>query len=151
MAIMRVRKIGSVGVKVCSKCGEEKSLDEFYKREGARDGHRADCKVCKESVSKKWKKDNPDKRKEIHKRGELKRLYGITLETFNEMSESQNHKCSICGERNPDGTRLCVDHDHSTGAVRELLCKNCNVALGNLRDNPLLCIKAAEYLTRHKE
>lgn len=151
MPLMRIRNIGSKGVKVCSICEVEQPLDCFYKRKDSKDGYRNDCRSCNDLKSKKWRDSNPEKRKEIFKKGELKRLYGITLETFKIMSESQNHKCAICEGVNPDGSMLCVDHDHNTGAVRQLLCRNCNVALGNFRDNPHFCTRAAEYLTKHKE
>lgn len=138
-------------MKTCSKCGAEKPLSEFYKRKDSKDGYRGDCRQCNDMKSKTWRKLNPDKRKIIYRRGELKRLYGLTFEEYNSLLESQGFKCAMCGGNNPDGSSLCVDHDHSSGLVRELLCKNCNVALGNLRDDPQLCIKAAEYLSRHKE
>ena len=55
----------------------------------------------------------------------------------------QNGVCAICRE---PGLYLCVDHDHKTGRVRALLCIRCNVAIGYLRESPLLARAAATYL-----
>jgi hypothetical protein len=54
--------------------------------------------------------------------------------------------CAICGQECPTGRRLAVDHDHSTGSYRGLLCCNCNHALGHFRDQPDLLRRAADYL-----
>ena len=69
------------------------------------------------------------------------------------MYANQNGRCLICddpvrmkgvGKTKTDIAHL--DHDHSTGKVRGILCQNCNVAIGLLRDNPDLLRAAAEYL-----
>jgi len=72
--------------------------------------------------------------------------YGLSLDDYDRMFESQNEGCAICGGSNPNGKRLFVDHNHKTGAVRGLLCSNCNSALGMLKDSPELCRRAATYL-----
>ncbi|WP_425545633.1 endonuclease VII domain-containing protein [Glutamicibacter creatinolyticus] len=68
-----------------------------------------------------------------------------------ELSESQDHKCAICGD--PYGMEslkhpLYVDHCHQTGKVRGLLCSRCNTGLGLFRDSPDLMLAAVTYLTR---
>src|SRR5260221_104495 len=65
--------------------------------------------------------DQDDRRRKHH----LKK-YGLTPETYNKLVEDQEAKCKICG----GSKRLCVDHNHSDGAVRGLLCKQCNSQLG---------------------
>ena len=63
------------------------------------------------------------------------------------MLEAQNGKCLVCGDTESYlGHRLAVDHDHQTGAIRGLLCKGCNLGLGNLKDRADLMDKAAAYL-----
>lgn len=73
------------------------------------------------------------------------RSYGITVEDYNNMLEAQDYGCYICG--GTDANRaLSIDHNHSTGKVRGLLCSNHNRALGLLGDNPELLIAAHRYL-----
>lgn len=55
-------------------------------------------------------------------------------------------ECAIC-ESNEN---LVGDHCHESGTPRGILCKNCNLAIGNMKDNPLLLRKAAEYLENLK-
>ncbi len=54
--------------------------------------------------------------------------------------------CGLC-QRPPGPKGLGVDHNHATGKVRALLCSRCNLALGGFMDDPVLCRKAADYLT----
>lgn len=92
--------------------------------------------------SKKWKEDNPEKARDI----QLKK-YGITAKDYDSRLEEQKNLCAIC--RDSRGKRnFHVDHDHSTGKVRGLLCGNCNVALGLMRDNPEFLEAAISYLSQ---
>lgn len=81
----------------------------------------------------------------------LKYKYGITEKEFNAFAEQQNHRCAICGTDKFDGRRkrFCVDHCHSTGVVRGLLCFNCNAMLGCARDSVQTLKTAIAYLERH--
>ena len=80
-------------------------------------------------------------------RNYLRKAYGITLEYFFEMRERQKGLCAICGDVLPSwGIKCHVDHDHTTGKVRGLLCHGCNVGLGKFHDNSSLMRKAADYL-----
>lgn len=69
--------------------------------------------------------------------------YGITIEQFEELLDAQGGRCAICGDGNE---RLHVDHCHTTGRIRGLLCGKCNRGLGLLRDNPDILERGAEYL-----
>lgn len=87
---------------------------------------------------------------------ELFRKYGITLEQYDAMFEIQGGVCAICGkpetaELNGVPKRLAVDHDHTTGLARGLLCGHCNVGLGALGDDPCVLVAATNYLLRHKQ
>jgi hypothetical protein len=76
--------------------------------------------------------------------------YGITLKDYDNLYASQAGCCAICGTTSgiagQTGSLLFVDHDHATGAVRGLLCRDCNVGLGAFRDSPLNLARAALYL-----
>lgn len=85
---------------------------------------------------------------------ELRRNFGITLEDYKRMLLEQNGVCAIClrpetsvrwGKLQP----LAVDHCHTTGKVRALLCNNCNVGIGTFGDDPERLMRAAAYLQCH--
>lgn len=63
------------------------------------------------------------------------------------MRIQQRDCCAICGGRDPvSGKALAIDHDHSTGRVRGLLCIRCNTALGSFKDDAALLVGALAYL-----
>jgi len=77
--------------------------------------------------------------------------YGITVADYDRLLTEQDGGCAICGAavsftKAGKSKRLAVDHDHATGAVRGLLCVNCNRGVGYFADNPDRLTKAAAYL-----
>lgn|SRR6185503_2558605 len=88
--------------------------------------------------SNEWARKNPESRKNIV----LKHLYKITLDDWNLLFARQDGRCAVCSERK----RLYVDHCHATGRVRGLLCRDCNLALGHLKDSPELLTYLLAYL-----
>lgn len=80
------------------------------------------------------------------RRHNLRRNYGITVDDFDAMKKAQKGRCKICGD---EPERLFVDHDHQTGAVRDLLCQGCNFGLGHLRDDPNNLAAGLLYLIKH--
>lgn len=85
---------------------------------------------------------------------DLKRIYGITIETYENMSEEQGHVCKICkcaetviDKRNGKIRALAVDHCHQSGKVRGLLCTDCNTLLGKAKDNVNVLKSAIDYLS----
>lgn len=77
------------------------------------------------------------------------RQFGLTTDQFQDMYDRQDGRCAICGQL-PKGKRsINIDHDHDTGAVRELLCTPCNVGLGFLNDDPDVLAAALAYLIKH--
>lgn len=84
------------------------------------------------------------------RRAQLKHKYGITLETFNKMLETQGGVCFICGKGNQGkliNAPLSVDHCHETGKIRGLLCSPCNSRLGWYET---FSNKIKEYLDRQE-
>jgi len=103
-----------------------------------------------------YSRDYYPKHKEEKLGRDLRRLYGITKAQYDKMLVQQGGKCAVCGKDNVcDGkvVHMSVDHDHETGAVRGLLCNNCNAILGHAHDDPAILVKLVEYLqqSRHLE
>jgi hypothetical protein len=82
---------------------------------------------------------------------QMKSAYGILPDEYDALLAGQGGLCAICGADRFDRRRkaLGVDHDHLTGAIRGLLCRSCNLALGFLRDDPALARAALAYLIAH--
>lgn len=87
------------------------------------------------------------RRRETHRERWLKH-YGMTVAEFDARLEGQQGQCAICRGTDHNGRNWCVDHDHATGKVRGILCAECNVMLGNAKDNPAILRAAARYLAR---
>jgi hypothetical protein len=97
------------------------------------------CKPCHNAKGRESRERHGGAR-----RYHLWRRYGITLEAVEELHAMQGGTCAICGVAEPRH----VDHDHVSGAVRGLLCFNCNGGLGQFRDDPTLLLAAVDYLQR---
>lgn len=81
----------------------------------------------------------------------LNYYYGITLEDYNNMFLAQEGCCAICGMHQSQLKKtLGVDHNHSTKQVRKLLCRSCNIGLGNFQDSIDILTKALKYLKDHE-
>lgn len=79
----------------------------------------------------------------------IKSTYGITMEDYELLMVAQERCCAIC--RRPLGDlKPHIDHCHTTGKVRGILCRGCNVGIAHLQDDPLVALRASEYLSRHK-
>jgi len=110
-------------VKKCSRCKLNKSYEKFVKHSRTKDGYYVYCKIC-------------------HQERKRENKYGISTKELNKIYKKQEYKCAICYTE----SKLVVDHCHSNGHVRGLLCSNCNTALGLLKDNPITLQVAIVYL-----
>jgi len=99
----------------------------------------------REQVSK-YLKDRYSKNPQQAREYQLKKTYGISLSDYNSRLNAQGAVCAICHEKEPTGRALAVDHQHSTGHVRGLLCSRCNNGLGCFRENATLFGRAVMYL-----
>jgi hypothetical protein len=139
MALYAARKSGERPLrtpveKSCNGCGEVKPAAGFRRSFHNDSGLDARCHECVSEANRL-------------------RLFGVTPEQHRVMLEQQGGGCAICGgaelalANHGRGIRgLAVDHDHTTGAVRGLLCSNCNKALGCMQDDPDRLLAAAMYL-----
>ena len=134
----------------CPECRSYLPKSEFYVDKRAKGGLTRRCRThhARKSYESRQKKyDTPAKRYAYARRQRLRKNYGLTVEDYLEMSETQGGVCKICAlpERSKFGL-LHVDHDHRTNVVRGLLCSQCNTAIGKFRDDPDLMRKAIIYL-----
>lgn len=89
----------------------------------------------------------PEERKRRAKNSRLIARYGITIETFEAILNSQGNVCAVC--KLPDKV-FCVDHNHITLKIRGIVCLNCNLrVIGGARDKDHLLINAAEYVVNN--
>lgn len=131
------------GMKRCTGCGEVLPFDRFYKRKG--NGRRAKCRTCLSDLELDRYHADPERARANH----LKRTYGLTLEEYDALLDRQGGGCALCGALPEVQERaLHVDHDHETGAVRGVLCSECNVGLGRFSDSPALLERAAVYVSQ---
>ena len=144
-------------MKHCNKCNQDKEEALFSKKTCAPDGLNHSCKQC-DAVYRKSRagidsyasyRQTPKgkaARSKHSRKYRLKSEYGITPEEFEDMALEQDYKCAICGDSNFKDHRLCVDHDHTTGKIRGLLCSSCNRSIGLLKDDINTLKSAIRYL-----
>ena len=118
--------------KVCSDCREPLPLEAFRCDRSRRDGHDHLCRECRTYYMLRWR-------------------YGISRERYEQLLVQQNGVCAICraGETAKmygKVTKLAVDHCHSSGEIRGLLCANCNIILGRAQDSIETLRAAIKYL-----
>jgi len=136
--------------KICKKCGIKKHISEYsHKRAtGRKPTTQPRCKSCSAEDTRIWKESQSvDRLKDLY----LQRIYGVTLQWYQDTLSLQSNCCPLCskplifgGKINSDSP--VVDHDHTTGKVRGIICNECNRGLGYFRDNPEALRKAAKYL-----
>lgn len=143
-------------LKSCTVCKQTKPIEEFGRRGGqTRFAHhvKSRCKLCERDQAREYKRKKALEDPLAARRYWLMFKYGLTLEQYAKMLEEQGGVCKICekpesyidvrfGKIRP----LVVDHCHTTGKVRGLLCNNCNTGLGQVADNIQWFEKAIAYL-----
>lgn len=111
----------------------------------AHNNHGCRCELCREwhrTYAREWARANPERRKATKR----KNLYGMAPGEYEARLEAQDGVCAVCSA--PQDEDLFVDHCHATGAVRGLLCRQCNTGVGMLGDDPDRLLAAAAYLLR---
>lgn len=130
------------GHKWCCGCRHEKPKTEFHTGRYQPDKLASRCKSCASAGAAKIE---PHKTREYR----LKNKYGISSHEYNRLLNLQGNACAIC--RKPSLVKpLCVDHDHTTGKVRGLLCKPCNFLIGFSKENVQVMENAITYLKSHE-
>ena len=137
-------------MKTCTSCKEAKPITEFFHDKRRPNGRMARCKLCKMAAHSRYRKErgydelrywkNPQAERERH----LVRKYGVTQANYDAMLSAQGGRCAICHKTQERA--FDVDHDHTTGVVRGLLCTNCNRMIGHAGDDADRLEAAAAYL-----
>ena len=150
-----IKRIHSILTKkrICVKCSEVKSVEEFYSARRKVDNYvpriTTECKTC----SRKNRKEHYTQNREKVLANRRFRSYGLSKDEYNEMLDNQGGSCAICKRKEwvrasitDNVMALAVDHCHDTGNVRGLLCRACNLAIGYFEDNIESLDEAIKYL-----
>ena len=144
--------------KQCTQCEEIKPKADFHKNKAQPSGLSRRCASCKNETQKEYYQANKEKFKEYNeankekkKESHLRNTFGITMDEYDLNLELQDNACKICKVDASEFTKkLAVDHCHTTGEVRGLLCVSCNQGLGHFRDNIEFLEEAIGYLKNSK-
>jgi len=143
----------------CRRCKQWKPLTEFstsYNRQRGIHYRRHYCKPCQVAMTSDWARRNPGKARLAKRRCALREWSkDMTPERYAAMLEAQGGVCAICGKmetrlaRDGQPVHLHIDHDHRTGAIRQLLCSGCNTMIGLASESREILLAAVAYLDRH--
>jgi Recombination endonuclease VII len=145
--------------KHCPKCDTTKPRELFHRSASRGDGLRGWCKTCTVTSTAAYDANNANKVRVYRAAYKAKnvaatraeaymRTYGLSPEQFEDMGCAQDWRCAICSVPFESFRPAPhVDHCHSTGVVRGLLCPRCNSMLGQAQDSTEILGKAISYLT----
>ena len=140
-----------VETRECTKCHRDLPETSFYKQRSKKSGYKSHCKECVREQRREYYSTPQGYKYSIEKSWRDKGVE-FTVEEYDNLLQEQELGCAICGaQSNKNGTRLCLDHCHTTGKIRGLLCHYCNTSLGKFNDDIELLQSAIEYLKRHSE
>lgn len=143
----------------------EKQPEQMSKDARRQSGLSSWCKDCRKQSARTWARVNPEKARESDRKTKnkegyqlvsrgylLNHRYGITLEDYTSLLADQEGCCAVCNVKQVDKPyHFNVDHCHTTGVVRGLLCSPCNVFLGVIKDDVDALKRAITYLERKKK
>lgn len=134
----------------CYSCGVIKPSSEFDVDSGLFRGIKGECKKCRLIQKSIYCKKHPEYFRLKARENHYQRRYGISVEQKTALWEKQDKKCAVCDRDLPTFSSAQLDHDHSTGENRGILCWKCNSALGNVDDSISRLKKLISYLRKHK-
>ncbi len=132
------------GHKICSNCQEDKDHSFFGNDSRRKDKKQRVCRACQKTYNKKlYSKDR-------FRKYYLASKYNLSTEQYYAKLEAQDNRCAICKNKHSGPRFMAVDHCHSSGKTRDLLCYLCNSVLGLSREKISTLQSAIEYLEKHK-
>ena len=136
-------------MKFCNNCKTELSVDSFGSDKSRKDGLSIYCLRCRANLARTARYAKPQRGRTYSRY----RRYGITKEQYDEMNAKQGGLCAICGTDTPGRNHptMYIDHDHNTGKVRGLLCCDCNLFLGQAKENIETLKAGIRYLETWRE
>lgn len=176
---MELAELPADTVKSCKQCGVPKLLSEFTPQVNGALGRATRCKECVRTWEAQDREKRPEvyrtksqryvardpernrdksrvyyqsKSTDENRNRRFLKIYGITLAEYDAKLAAQGGVCGLCGSEPKNELDFHLDHDHAEGpkALRDILCRTCNIGLGHFKDSPDLLRKAADYLERHK-
>lgn len=141
----------SLGHKRCSAGKHYVPVEFFGVEKSAPFGMARSCRDCVNARARELHKTRGQQPhvKRAAKEQYYKRAYGLTYEEYHAKLAQQGSSCAIC-ETSISGKQAHLDHNHSTGVIRDFLCTNCNRGLGHLMESELILAAAIKYLRRHQ-
>jgi hypothetical protein len=119
------------GFRWCPSCEQAVAHEDYMRSSVTASGFGSRCKPCHNAANSEYY---------------FRRKHRLTKDQVAGMRAAQHGRCAICGD-----PAQHLDHDHGTGATRQLLCQRCNHGLGLSRDDPGLLHAAAFYVEGHRE
>ena len=132
--------------KRCKVCQEDKPVEEFYMDSTDSKGirRRPLCRLCYDYRTREYFRKSGGR-----KRYDVKYRYGIEYDEYLALLKTQDNACALCGQKFIEGSRRTstnVDHNHTTGSVRGLLCVSCNTTVGTVESNWIRLFDIVEYI-----
>lgn len=156
-------------MKICACCKEEKPYLDFHKKKKSKDGYHSYCRICTAKKNKEWVQNNKEQQalscKNWYSKNKekanlsgtnwhYKTNYGISYQQFLDLATKQGNICLICKRDltflEKKDSRAVLDHCHTTGKIRGVLCNSCNTALGKFKDSIDILQNAISYLKDSK-
>ena len=135
--------------KLCKTCRVAQPIINFVKSTYVKTGYRSICKSCFNAYYRKRRVEKYDLvrsyEKKFHKQRRLKFEYNLTEAQFEELKQKFDNRCAICNSTQ----KLVIDHNHTSGKVRGLLCSKCNLGLGHFKDDISNLKEAIKYLNNY--
>lgn len=136
-------------LRTCKDCNQDRPLDQFRMVGKSKRWREWRCRPCWKIFRRLYYDTHRNEHRTRMREWNLRVRYGISTDAYDALLEQQGGRCAICELKS--ALPLRVDHCHSSGSVRALLCHHCNSAIGLFREDVSLVSRAAGYLSHHNE